>query len=47
MRGHLYEKVGDQPAAIRYYQAAAERTSSVPERNYLLLKAARLRERGN
>jgi len=45
VRGHLYEKVGDQLAAIASFQAAAERTSSVPERNYLWLKAARLRER--
>jgi RNA polymerase sigma factor (sigma-70 family) len=45
VRAHLYEKVGDQPTAIRYYQAAAEGTSSMPERTYLLLKAARLRER--
>jgi RNA polymerase sigma factor (sigma-70 family) len=47
VRGHLYEKVGDQLAAIACFQAAAERTSSLPERNYLLLKAARLRERAH
>jgi len=47
VRGHLYEKVGDHLTAIAYFQAAAERTSSVPERNYLLLKAARLRERAS
>jgi len=45
VRGHLYEKVGDHLTAIAYFQAAAERTSSVPERNYLMMKAARLRER--
>jgi predicted RNA polymerase sigma factor len=44
VRGHLYEKAGDQAAAIISYQAAAARTSSLPERNYLLMKAARLRD---
>ena len=44
VRGHLYEKAGEVSAAIAAFQAAAERTSSTPERNYLLLKAARLRE---
>ena len=42
VRGHLYEKAGDSAAAITHYRAAAARTSSVPERNYLLMKAARL-----
>ncbi len=44
VRGHLHEKAGDPAAAIASYQAAADRTSSTPERNYLLQKAARLRE---
>ncbi len=44
VRGHLYEKAGDPAAAIQNYQTAAALTSSVPERDYLLLKAARLRE---
>jgi predicted RNA polymerase sigma factor len=47
VRGHLYEKANDPAAAIASYQAAADRTSSTPERNYLLQKAARLRERAN
>jgi RNA polymerase sigma factor (sigma-70 family) len=42
VRAHLYERAGDAAAAILHYRAAAERTSSIPERNYLLLKAARL-----
>jgi len=42
VRGHLYEKLGDNAAAIAQYRLAADRTSSIPERNYLLLKAARL-----
>jgi len=45
VRGHLYEKAGDAAAAISHYQRASDLTSSTPERNYLLLKAARLRER--
>lgn len=47
VRGHLYEKANDHAAAVASYQAAAAATSSTPERNYLLLKAARLRERAH
>jgi len=42
VRGHLYEKSGNRERAIAHYRAAAERTASIPERNYLLTKAARL-----
>lgn len=42
VRAHLYEKSGERARAIEHYRAAAERTASVPERNYLLDKAARL-----
>jgi RNA polymerase sigma factor (sigma-70 family) len=42
VRAHLHEKSGDRAAAITHYQLAASRTSSTVERNYLLLKAARL-----
>ncbi|HET7219069.1 MAG TPA: sigma-70 family RNA polymerase sigma factor [Vicinamibacterales bacterium] len=42
VRGHLYEMAGDREAAIAHYRAAAARTTSVPERNYLTLKAAKL-----
>jgi predicted RNA polymerase sigma factor len=42
VRGHFYEMAGDHDRAITHYRAAAERTASVPERNYLLTKAARL-----
>ena len=42
MRAHLLERAGDHQAAIRHYRAAAERTASIPERNYLITKAARL-----
>jgi RNA polymerase sigma factor (sigma-70 family) len=47
VRAHLHEKAGDHAAAIASYQAAAAGTSSTPERNYLLLKAARLRDRAH
>lgn len=47
VRGHLYEKSGDLKAAIAAFQTAADGTSNTAERNYLLIKAARLRERGN
>jgi len=42
VRGHLHEMAGAKDAAIAHYRAAAGRTASVPERNYLLTKAARL-----
>ncbi|MEP6731832.1 MAG: DUF6596 domain-containing protein [bacterium] len=42
VRAHLFEMSGDRTRALSHYLAAAERTLSVPERNYLLGKAARL-----
>ena len=42
VRGHLYEMAGDRPTAIAHYRQAARRTTSIPERNYLITKAARL-----
>jgi predicted RNA polymerase sigma factor len=42
VRGHLFEMSGDHAAAISHYQAAAARTTSIPERNYLTTKAAKL-----
>jgi RNA polymerase sigma factor (sigma-70 family) len=44
VRAHLFEMSGDVPAAIDRYQSAAARTTSIPERNYLLTQAARLRD---
>ena len=41
-RAHLLERAGQHREAIRYYRQAAQRTSSTPEQNYLLLHAARL-----
>jgi predicted RNA polymerase sigma factor len=42
VRAHLYERAGDRQRAIDHYRTAAGRTSSIPERNYLLMKAAGL-----
>ena len=42
VRAHLLEMAGDRDAAIAHYRAAAARTTSIPERNYLTTKAARL-----
>ncbi|HLL46680.1 MAG TPA: DUF6596 domain-containing protein [Longimicrobiaceae bacterium] len=42
VRAHLHETAGDAERAVAHYRAAAERTASAPERNYLLVKAARL-----
>ena len=42
VRAHLYEMAGDHQAAITHYQAAAGRTTSIPERDYLTARAARL-----
>jgi RNA polymerase sigma factor (sigma-70 family) len=43
VRAHLLERAGKVAAALPYYAAAAEKTASIPERDYLLLKIARLR----
>ena len=42
VRAHLHEMTGDQQTAIAHYLAAAARTTSIPERNYLSAQAARL-----
>jgi len=42
VRAHLLEKTGDYEAAIKHYRVAAARTTSIPERNYLMTQAARL-----
>ncbi len=44
VRGHLHERAGDRATAVTSYRRAADATTSTPERNYLLLKAARLDE---
>lgn len=44
VRAHLHERAGDRAAALAHFRLAASRTSSTPERNYLLMKAARIAE---
>jgi RNA polymerase sigma factor (sigma-70 family) len=41
-RAHLLERAGEREAAVAEYRAAAARTTSLPERDYLLKQAARL-----
>jgi RNA polymerase sigma factor (sigma-70 family) len=41
-RAHLYEMAGDHARALAHYHAAAARTASIPERDYLTTRAARL-----
>ncbi len=45
VRAYLLEISGDCSGAIAHYQLAAERTTSLPERNYLLTQVGRLSER--
>lgn len=45
VRAHLLEMTGDHERAALHYRAAAERTTSIPERNYLITRAARLNAR--
>ncbi len=44
VRAHLLELAGDRQAAIAHFRTAAGRTTSIPERNYLMTQAARLSE---
>lgn len=44
VRGHLLEMAGDRAAALVHYRAAAACTTSVPERDYLIARAARLEQ---
>jgi len=44
VRAHLLEMAGDAQSAIALYRTAAARTTSLPERNYLMTQAARLSE---
>ena len=41
VRAHLLERAGERDAAVILYREAASKTTSVPERDYLLRKAAR------
>ncbi|HZX40143.1 MAG TPA: sigma-70 family RNA polymerase sigma factor [Streptomyces sp.] len=42
VRAHLLDMAGDREAAAENYRVAASRTTSLPERHYLMLRAARL-----
>jgi RNA polymerase sigma factor (sigma-70 family) len=42
-RGHLLERAGRRDAAIAAFERAAAKTASLPEREYLRVKVARLR----
>lgn len=42
VRAHLLERTGERDAAVALYRVAALKTTSLPERAYLLKKAARL-----
>ncbi|HTG13902.1 MAG TPA: sigma-70 family RNA polymerase sigma factor [Blastocatellia bacterium] len=42
VQAHLLELSGDREGAVSHYRAAAGKTGSLPERNYLLTQAARL-----
>ena len=42
VRAHLFEMAGDHESAVAHYYAAARKTTSVPEHNYLTTQAARL-----
>jgi RNA polymerase sigma factor (sigma-70 family) len=44
VRGHLYRMLGDAEAAANHFSAAARRTTSLPERDYLTTKAAEARK---
>ena len=44
VRAHLLEMSGDHAAAIEHFRIAAGRTTSLPERDYLMTQAARLSE---
>jgi RNA polymerase sigma factor (sigma-70 family) len=46
VRAHLLERADDRDEASASYLAAAAKTTSLPERNYLMMRAARLRRPG-
>ncbi len=47
VRAHLLEMAGEHASAVTHYRAAAGKTGSLPERNYLLMQAARLSSSGD
>lgn len=47
VRAHLLERAGERGAAIEKYRDAAMKATNTVERNYLMLRAARLAEQSN
>jgi RNA polymerase sigma factor (sigma-70 family) len=45
VKAHLLERSGAYDAAVELYRLAAAKTNSIPERNYLMLRAAQVNER--
>ena len=45
VQAHLLERAGEYQEAVALYRIAAAKTNSIPERNYLMLRAAQLNER--
>jgi len=45
IRAHLLEMAGELDAAFAEYKTAANRTTDLPERDYLTIKAARVNQR--
>ena len=45
-RAHMLERAGEAERAAAEYALAAERTTSLPEQQYLTKQAARLRQAG-
>lgn len=45
VRAHLLERAGDREGATLHYRRAAARATSIPERDYLLVRAARAAEK--
>ena len=45
VRAHLLEMDGNHARALDHYRAAAERATSIPERDYLLARATRAASR--
>jgi predicted RNA polymerase sigma factor len=45
VRAHFFDMAGDVQMAVKHYQAAASRTTSMPEKHYLTTQAARLKSK--
>ncbi len=45
VRAHLYERAGKPQLAVPLFRSAAERTTSISEKQYLITQAARLEEK--